>query len=81
MTDEIVTFPVAGWEIKTIPSLDAIMIRIAFLSHTMQLMAEANPGRHYILTTKQAESFRDALDRAIRAVKGTPLQPDDNPKH
>jgi hypothetical protein len=35
MTDDIVAFPVAGWEIKTVPSYDAIMIRLAFLFHAM----------------------------------------------
>jgi BssS protein family len=82
MTDDaIVTFPVTGWEIKAVPSYDAITVRLEFLSHAMQTLAEADPGRNYVLTTKQAEAFRDAIDRAVLAVRSAPPQPDDNPKH
>ncbi len=74
MADDIVIFPVAGWTIKAAPENGVILLQLSFLSHELQKMEEADPGRNYILTIKQAEKLRDALDRSVQQMKiaGTP---------
>jgi len=81
MADDIATFPVTGWEIKSVPALDALLLRFPFLSHATQKIEEADPGRNYILTTTQAAELRDAIDRAIQKMKSGGTPPNPVPKH
>ena len=67
--DELILFPVAGWEIGTIPSETAVFIRLEFLTHLMQKPEEADPGRRYVFQAAQARELRDAIDRALRSLE------------
>ncbi len=75
------TFPVAGWEISTVPAYEALIIRLSFLSHPLQRVEEADPGRRYILTTKQATELRGMLDRAIQKLQSAAAPPAGVPKN
>lgn len=67
--DEIPLFPAAGWQIGTIPALDAIFIQIPFLAHSMQDADKAEPGRRYVFHTKLARELRDGIDAALRKME------------
>ena len=79
--DEMTLFPVAGWEVAPIPAYGAIFIRPAFLTHPMQKMEEADPGRRYLLTAAQATELRDAIDRTLRRLESGEPQGTGLPKH
>lgn len=79
--DELPLFPVAGWEIATIPSHGAIFIRPAFLTHPTQKQEEADPGRRYLLTAAQAMELRDAIDRTLLRLESDASQGTGLPRH
>lgn len=69
MTDEINSFPVTGWEIRTVPAYEIILLNLSFLSSPMQNFDKPNPGRNYALTLPQVAELRDALDRSLRKAQ------------
>lgn len=79
--DELILFPVTGWEVAPISAYGAIFIRPAFLAHPMQKMEEADPGRRYLLTAAQAKELRDAIDRTLLRLQSGEPQGSGLPKH
>jgi hypothetical protein len=65
MINEPFLFPITGWEIKSAPVEGILSVRFPFLCHEQQKLAEADPGRPYVMQAEQAREFRDALTRAI----------------
>jgi hypothetical protein len=65
MDDDLFKFPITGWEIKAEPAEGVLSVRFPFLSHEQQKLAEADPGRPYVMQAEQARELRDALSRAI----------------
>jgi len=65
MGDDLFQFPITGWEIKAEPVEGILSLRLPFLSHEQQKLAEADPGRPYVMHAEQARELRDALSRAI----------------
>ncbi|MGA8862880.1 MAG: hypothetical protein WB444_03630 [Gallionella sp.] len=81
MDDDVPLFPVAQLDIFGVPSEGLIIMRPHFLSHALQKISEADPGRNYALTLKQAADLRDALDKAIHQLQNAGTQPPQGPKH
>jgi hypothetical protein len=78
--DQIPIFPVAAWTINAVESLGVLLVRLDFLSHSMQKLEEAQIGRNYALTLKQVEALRNVLDRSIPIMKKFgPPQSEDQP--
>jgi len=65
MDADLFKFPITGWEIKAEPAEGLLSVRFPFLSHEQQKLAEADPGRPYVMQAEQARELRDALSRAI----------------
>lgn len=59
MAENIPLFPVAGWEISSIPSYDAIAVKLDFLASPMQ--SEPSPGRSYLLGIQQAKELAQRI--------------------
>jgi hypothetical protein len=80
MGDDLFQFPITGWEIKAEPVDGLLSVRFPFLSHEQQKLAEADPGRPYVMQAEQARELRDALSRAIERIENSeftqPLFPD-----
>ena len=68
MQDDLFLFLVTGWEVKALPLDGTLSVRFPFLSHEQQKLAEADPGRPYVMRTEQARELRDALSRAIERL-------------
>ena len=68
MGDDLFQFPITGWEVKTEPVDGLLSVRFPFLSHEQQKLAEADPGRPYVMQAEQARELRDALSRAIERM-------------
>ena len=73
MDDDLFQFPITGWEIKAEPIEGLLSVRFPFLSHEQQKLAEADPGRPYIMRAEQARQLRDALSRAIDRLENREL--------
>lgn len=74
-------FPVAGWDIQSVPPLGIVTFCPSFLTKRLQPANEANPGRTYALTLSQGRELIAALQRALHALKTTPETPASFPKH
>jgi hypothetical protein len=74
MNDELFQFPITGWEIKAEPVEGILSLRFPFLSHEEQKLAEADPGRPYVMQADQARELRDALSRAIDRLENQELE-------
>jgi BssS protein family len=75
-------FPITGHDVKVYDEGSAVIVRFPFLCHSMQKVAEADPGRHYVLTIKQAVAFHEALTQAIHHLQVVGLQPaEGRPRH
>jgi hypothetical protein len=73
MENNLFQFPITGWEIKSEPVDGLLSVRFPFLSHEQQNLAEADPGRPYIMQAEQARELRDALSRALERLENYAL--------
>lgn len=73
MENNLFQFPITGWEIKSEPVDGLLSVRFPFLSHGQQNLAEADPGRPYIMQAEQARELRDALSRALEHLENHAL--------
>ncbi len=74
MEDNLFLFPITGWEVKALPIDGILSVRFPFLSHEQQKLAEADPGRPYMMRTEQARELRDALSRAIELIDNAEVE-------
>ncbi|CAO97100.1 biofilm formation regulator BssS [Erwinia tasmaniensis] len=79
--DVIQTHPLIGWDISTVDSYDAMMIRLHSLSSNQQQADEAEVGQTYWLTTDVARQFISILEAGIAKIEATDYQDRDYKKH
>lgn len=79
--DVIQTHPLIGWDISTVDSYDAMMIRLHSLSSNEQPSDEAEVGQTYWLTTDVARQFISILEAGIAKIEATDYQDRDYKKH
>ncbi|CCG86929.1 biofilm formation regulator BssS [Erwinia piriflorinigrans] len=79
--DVIQTHPLIGWDISTVDSYDAMMIRLHSLSSDQQQADEAEVGQTYWLTTDVARQFISILEAGIAKIEATDYQDRDYKKH
>lgn len=77
----IQTHPLIGWDISTVDSYDAMMIRLHSLSSNHQQSEEADVGQTYWLTTDVARQFISILEAGIAKIEATDYQDRDYKKH
>ncbi|MCH5465858.1 biofilm formation regulator BssS, partial [Levilactobacillus sp. HBUAS51416] len=75
------THPLVGWDISTVDSYDAMMIRLHSLSSATQQADEAEVGQTYWLTTDVARQFISILEAGIAKIEATEYQDRDYKKH
>lgn len=79
MNNDLFSFPITGWEIKTAPDEGVLSVRFPFLSHEEQKLAEADPGRPYVMRAEQARELRDGLSRALKYLDNHEEDSPDSP--
>jgi len=79
--DVIQTHPLIGWDISTVDSYDAMMIRLHSLSSNTQHKEEAEIGQTYWLTTDVARQFISILEAGIAKIEATDYLDRDYQKH
>ncbi|NJC99402.1 biofilm formation regulator BssS [Candidatus Erwinia dacicola] len=77
----IQTHPLIGWDISTVDSYDAMMIRLHSLSSNQQQTEDADVGQTYWLTTDVARQFISILEAGIAKIEATNDQDRDYKKH
>ena len=79
--DIIQTHPLVGWDISTVDSYDAMMIRLHSLSSDQPQHDEAEVGQTYWLTTDVARQFISILEAGIAKIESTGHRDRDYRKH
>lgn len=79
--DDIPLFPVVSLTVATVPTMRLVIIRPDFLSHPLQSVDEATPGRTYALTDHQAETLVQQIQSALAKLPGAESTPVDEPRH
>lgn len=63
--DPLDVFPVTGWNIRTVPAYNLILLNLEFLASSMQSTDTPNPGRNYALTQAQVRELIAVLQRQL----------------
>ncbi|PIJ51909.1 transcriptional regulator [Erwinia sp. OLTSP20] len=79
--DVIQTHPLVGWDISTVDSYDAMMIRLHSPSSTNPKSDETEVGQTYWLTTDVAKQFISILEAGIAKIEAQDYQDRDYQKH
>ncbi|MCX0499798.1 biofilm formation regulator BssS [Erwinia billingiae] len=79
--DVIQTHPLIGWDISTVDSYDAMMIRLHSLTSNEQQSEDAEVGQTYWLTTDVARQFISILEAGIAKIEATDYVDRDYKKH
>jgi len=74
-------FPVVGFEVRFMPSNGWIFIRLPFISHAMQRPEEADPGRRYAFSPRQARQLADGILEELAKMESGKTPPGGMPKH
>ena len=77
----IQTHPLVGWDISTVDSYDAMMIRLHSLSSNEQQPDKADVGPTYWLTTDVARQFISILEAGIAKIEASEILARDYKKH
>ncbi|MCH5049827.1 biofilm formation regulator BssS [Pectobacterium aquaticum] len=77
----IQTHPLVGWDISTVDSYDAMMIRLHYLSTSDQAPDEAHVDRTLWLTTDVARQLIYILEAGIAKIESTDCDASDYRKH
>jgi len=74
-------FPVATITAGAVPSHEAMLIRLDFLTHASQRPEDANPGRNYLLTAPQAKYLAQRIADSLQILETAGPQGGAGPKH
>lgn len=77
----IQTHPLVGWDISTVDSYDAMMIRLHYLAMADQTPDEAQVDRTLWLTTDVAKQLISILEAGIAKIESKDCQLIDYLKH
>ncbi|QIX94300.1 MULTISPECIES: biofilm formation regulator BssS [Cedecea] len=80
-SDVIQTHPLVGWDISTVDSYDAMMLRLHYLTSNNQKQDETEVGQTLWLTTDVARQFISILEAGIAKIESSDYQQNDYRKH
>jgi biofilm regulator BssS len=80
-SDVIQTHPLVGWDISTVDSYDAMMLRLHYLTSNNQKHDETEIGQTLWLTTDVARQFISILEAGIAKIESSDYQESDYRKH
>lgn len=77
----IQTHPLVGWDISTVDSYDALMLRLHYQNPTQTSNNEAEIGQTLWLTTDVARQFISILEAGIAKIESGDYQEDEYRRH
>ncbi|WP_058913949.1 biofilm formation regulator BssS [Entomohabitans teleogrylli] len=75
------THPLVGWDISTVDSYDAMMLRLHYLTLNHPDQEETEVGQTLWLTTDVARQFISILEAGIAKIESSDYQEGDYRKH
>ena len=77
----IQTHPLVGWDISTVDSYDALMLRLHYQSPNRPDQDDTEVGQTLWLTTDVARQFISILEAGIAKIESSDYQENDYRKH
>ncbi|MDA3131598.1 biofilm formation regulator BssS [Atlantibacter subterraneus] len=77
----IQTHPLVGWDISTVDSYDALMLRLHYQSPNRPNQDDTEVGQTLWLTTDVARQFISILEAGIAKIESSDYQENDYRKH
>ena len=77
----IQTHPLVGWDISTVDSYDALMLRLHYQNPNQASHHETEIGQTLWLTTDVARQFIGILEAGIAKIESSDYQADEYRKH
>ncbi|BET43271.1 MULTISPECIES: biofilm formation regulator BssS [Atlantibacter] len=77
----IQTHPLVGWDISTVDSYDAMMLRLHYQSPDRPNQEDTEVGQTLWLTTDVARQFISILEAGIAKIESSDYQENDYRKH
>ena len=80
-SEVIQTHPLVGWDISTVDSYDALMLRLHYQTPNQQNRDEAEVGQTLWLTTDVARQFISILEAGIAKIESGDYQENEYKRH
>ena len=77
----IQTHPLVGWDISTVDSYDALMLRLHYQNTTQENSNDAEIGQTLWLTTDVARQFISILEAGIAKIESGEYQENEYRRH
>ena len=77
----IQTHPLVGWDISTVDSYDALMLRLPYQNPTQENSNDAEIGQTLWLTTDVARQFISILEAGIAKIESGEYQENEYRRH
>ena len=77
----IQTHPLVGWDISTVDSYDALMVRLNYQNPTQENSHDAEIGQTLWLTTDVARQFISILEAGIAKIESGEYQENEYRRH
>ncbi|ENZ7785457.1 biofilm formation regulator BssS [Klebsiella pneumoniae] len=77
----IQTHPLVGWDISTVDSYDALMLRLHYQNPTQEKSNDAEIGQTLWLTTDVARQFISILEAGIAKIESGEYQENEYRRH
>lgn len=77
----IQTHPLVGWDISTVDSYDALMLRLHYQNPTQENNHDAEIGQTLWLTTDVARQFISILEAGIAKIESGEYQENEYRRH
>ena len=77
----IQTHPLVGWDISTVDSYDALMLRLHYQNPTQENSNDAGIGQTLWLTTDVARQFISILEAGIAKIESGEYQENEYRRH
>ena len=77
----IQTHPLVGWDISTVDSYDAMMLRLHYQSPDRPNQEDTEVGQTLWLTTDVARQFISILEAGVAKIESSDYQENDYRKH
>ena len=77
----IQTHPLVGWDISTVDSYDALMLRLHYQNPTQESCRDAEIGQTLWLTTDVARQFISILEAGIAKIESGDYQVNEYRRH
>lgn len=79
--EELPLAPITGWEIKSIPALGALIVRLDYVTNAMQPSDEAHQTPHFVLNPVQARELAQRILARCDQLESGPPPGTGLPKH